>query len=527
MLSVNPRTPLLQNRLAAEDANQSWRKPLTQCIRRIRQPQSHRPVSDSERSETIRLSGMTTMASDDARRTTSKWSPVINRHAIAPLALVSAQWVVRGWANQTQNTMIGIAQEGDAAVLARAIEAYAFQWFLSQGLRIVIDPLMQRWETASNEKLIRYARRVTEQDARTWAIAATRERVVAAISTQAPKDVLNATRFVYSATSNTIGLAVFLATLNLGKDALTVGALAGAVLGAVTLFALQGVQERLTKQEHQAETAYRSLGETFGDNVLLGNAYNYGLWVDQRAEAERRFRTACWKRSGLKAGAELSLTLINAAAVMGGLAARVGAHTVQSDADRKWLLTVASQVPRLDEICHRAVELTKDFTSYKQVSGYLGDLKAAIDGQPNVLWEDRIVQMLRNAADFNISGPGGETVSLNKFLHTTERLYAPGRWTIRARNGAGKSTLLNVLTTLLAKEVHYLPVKHHLLHRSKGGSAGESLLEHIAEITEHVQAPVILLDEWMANLDHANARTLSACLDDLAEHRCIIEVVHD
>jgi ABC-type transport system involved in cytochrome bd biosynthesis fused ATPase/permease subunit len=52
------------------------------------------------------------------------------------------------------------------------------------------------------------------------------------------------------------------------------------------------------------------------------------------------------------------------------------------------------------------------------------------------------------------------------------------------------------------------------------------LRNRLVEILAKVNADVLLLDEWDANLDSENRETLSALLDEISQKKCVIEVRH-
>lgn len=101
-----------------------------------------------------------------------------------------------------------------------------------------------------------------------------------------------------------------------------------------------------------------------------------------------------------------------------------------------------------------------------------------------------------------------------------------GRMTLIADNGAGKSSQLLLLKEQLGEQAYYLPTKHHLYFRERmTGSTGQQLMAQFDEIAG-LDVPVILLDEWDANLDAYNTAQLDARIDELALHKLIIEIRH-
>jgi ABC-type bacteriocin/lantibiotic exporter with double-glycine peptidase domain len=59
-----------------------------------------------------------------------------------------------------------------------------------------------------------------------------------------------------------------------------------------------------------------------------------------------------------------------------------------------------------------------------------------------------------------------------------------------------------------------------------GRSTGELLKDQLEEIYKNVEAKIILLDEWDANLDGLNQNQLSQLIDQIARKKCVVEVQH-
>ena len=80
----------------------------------------------------------------------------------------------------------------------------------------------------------------------------------------------------------------------------------------------------------------------------------------------------------------------------------------------------------------------------------------------------------------------------------------------------------------LAKKAFFLPTHSQLSFLSENNrySTGESLKKRLEEILEQVEADVLLLDEWDANLDSENRARLSELIDELSRKKCVIEVCH-
>lgn len=108
----------------------------------------------------------------------------------------------------------------------------------------------------------------------------------------------------------------------------------------------------------------------------------------------------------------------------------------------------------------------------------------------------------------------------------SSRQCASGRVLITGSNGAGKSTLLIRLTNL--QDCLLLPAGDQIFAEEAGLSSGEAAkfrLDRILDVSTNLP-PVLLLDEWDANLSKEAKAEYSARLDDLAADHLVIEVRH-
>jgi ABC-type transport system involved in cytochrome bd biosynthesis fused ATPase/permease subunit len=85
-----------------------------------------------------------------------------------------------------------------------------------------------------------------------------------------------------------------------------------------------------------------------------------------------------------------------------------------------------------------------------------------------------------------------------------------------------------LIKNALAGRAFFLPTHNQLSFSAESNkfSTGESLRNRLMEILEKVEADVLLLDEWDANLDKDNQERLSMLIDELSDKKCVIEVRH-
>ncbi len=102
-----------------------------------------------------------------------------------------------------------------------------------------------------------------------------------------------------------------------------------------------------------------------------------------------------------------------------------------------------------------------------------------------------------------------------------------GRFEINGSNGAGKSTLLLLVKNRLKDSAIYLPAHHDLQFAKEmnEASTGEKTISFLHELAES-DYPVLLLDEWDANLDKHNTAKIDDILSSISQNKCVIEVRH-
>jgi ABC-type transport system involved in cytochrome bd biosynthesis fused ATPase/permease subunit len=141
------------------------------------------------------------------------------------------------------------------------------------------------------------------------------------------------------------------------------------------------------------------------------------------------------------------------------------------------------------------------------------------------------ISVTSNLIEGNTTAPA-DHVSLSVPIQCYDELVTQsslaGRLTIRGENGCGKSTALLMVKKALSEKAFFLPTHNQLsfVAETNKYSTGESLKNRLLEILEKVEADVLLLDEWDANLDHENKERLSQLIDELATKKCVIEVRH-
>ena len=118
-------------------------------------------------------------------------------------------------------------------------------------------------------------------------------------------------------------------------------------------------------------------------------------------------------------------------------------------------------------------------------------------------------------------------------VEAATRGFAPGRITLRGTNGCGKSTLLAQIKERLGDRAFLLPANPVLYFPQLDGkeaSSGQAVSRALDLIEgDYLDDTVttVLLDEWDANLDDRMRIYHDRRLNELAQRKCIIEVLHN
>jgi ABC-type transport system involved in cytochrome bd biosynthesis fused ATPase/permease subunit len=268
------------------------------------------------------------------------------------------------------------------------------------------------------------------------------------------------------------------------------------------------------------------------DNVLLGNEYNYNLWYEKTTQRLKR----CLQRNiDLERFDQLlaiSVALMTAVPSLGVVVYSMMLHKH----DMTKLTTYVVILPLLFMILsytYQTLSLAFRWNMHRSKLTTIYRVIQATSEAPTTMekkikWPKIMATYTTAAPDDHVSRTITTPKPLDSHLDIVEHSAKSGRLTLRGENGCGKSTALMLVKNALSKRAFFLPTHTQLsfLSETNKYSTGESLRNRLIEILESVEADVLLLDEWDANLDSENKETLSALIDELSRKKCVIEVRH-
>lgn len=293
----------------------------------------------------------------------------------------------------------------------------------------------------------------------------------------------------------------------------------------------QSTQRQLTQKALTARVDLSQQLLAAWDNVLLGNDYNFKLWDEKTTQRLKR----CLQRNiDLERFDQVLAIFVALMTSVPSLAVVVYSATQHANDPVKLsafivilplLFMILSYTYQTLSLAFRwGMHRSKLMAIYRSIQA---SKESHISLEKKVKWTKIIGNSHSTSADddhISMAFPRPIT-SHNDLLSLSQR---KGRLTLRGENGCGKSTALILIKNALAGKAFLLPTHNQLTFTSETNkySTGESLRKRLQEVVDKVDADVLLLDEWDANLDKENQEILSALIDQLAEKKCVIEVRH-
>lgn len=271
------------------------------------------------------------------------------------------------------------------------------------------------------------------------------------------------------------------------------------------------------------------------DNIIVGNKYNFSIWW--------RHFTKKWKAyNESSANAVLLTQLSSTFAVILSLIPVASIFV--------WLFITASDIAKMTALVAtlpRQIQIIQHFQVLSAYTmhwhGVYARVKALI---LSVIVKkhdktDIIKRINENEITILIDNSPRNYTSFNHFIKIVTSMKS-GRITVQGANGTGKTTLVNLIKEELGDSAFYLPINSCLAFENTIDatySTGQKIKASLQEIKEmlleplkndvqhnNIQRQILLLDEWDANLDAQNKEQISAMLDALSEHHCVIEIIH-
>lgn len=285
------------------------------------------------------------------------------------------------------------------------------------------------------------------------------------------------------------------------------------VISAIVFFAYSKRVESAVEAEQTTKIDYFGYILKSWDNVFLKNTSVNRLYSNILNDKYQQTRFSIGKAASSSEGLVLALTVISSLPVFALIVYLTLAHKSDSVFLAGLLVTIPKQLMIL--------------SNFRAFFGQITNL-AAFKARFKSSWDNSDVSSNNLKEQIQL-----EHIQINQIAFSSiqeiEMLVQnkkSGRLVIRGKNGSGKSTLLLYLNQTLPNSF-YLPASPLLEIGKELGveSTGERVLKHL-EFVRQQDTPILLLDEWDANLDADNRARLEQELNSISQGKLIIEVRH-
>lgn len=462
-----------------------------------------------------------------------------NRWAFGCFALITIQQIIEASSTVWLVTM-----------MTRITNGESFLPFLYLYLAALITPYIPgclanivkiNWKQEAQKSFIQTFVTTNRDQIAEWSNKNLREEKLSLLTTEGPNAIHAVIDYFFDLFAYV--LSVFLTILALSIVVEPLFAIAYVVSVSTVLIVLKikrRAQRRLTQKALTARIdLYQSLLAAW-DNVLLGNEYNFKLWEEKTTQRLNRCLQRNIALERFDQILAIAVSIITAIPCLIVVTHYVYVNRFSVDklvpflVTLPLLFTILSYTYQTLTLMFRwAMHKSKLITIYKSIQPikYCQTTMEKKVKWPKINLEASTQSISTSelstiAPQDHISMPG--PIAITSCQDLLAHTHSSGRVTLRGENGSGKSTLLMLIKNALSEKAFFLPTQNQLsfVAETNKYSTGESLRNRLLEILEKVEADVLLLDEWDANLDNENKERLSELIDELARKKCVIEVRH-
>lgn len=457
------------------------------------------------------------------------WGLLLNRYGFSCLGLLIFQQIIEASATLWLVTMMKKVTTGE--------NFFPFLFLYLGSLIIPYIPgcfasiIKISWKQIAQRYFIEAFVSSNRNQISEWGNKNIREEKISILASEGPSALYAFIDYVYELAGYVISVCFNVIALSLIVEPLF-GAAYGFSLIAV-LFIMKVQRRRQRYFTLKALTArldlYQSL-LTSWDNILLGNDYNFKIWEEKTT---KRLDNCLQKNVQLERFDQiLAIIICMLTAIPSLVVATYYAYAHQHNVAQLTSFLVTLPVLFLI-VSYTYQTLSLGFRwnmHHSKLTAIYKSIQPIKDSasimEKKVKWSKIVMNQSTIAPLNHISAPAPSAISSH--LDVIKHAAQSGRITLRGENGSGKSTLLMLIKRSMMGKAFFMPTQNHLsfLSETNKYSTGESLKNRLLEILELVEADVLLLDEWDANLDKENQERLSQLIDEIAEKKCVIEVRH-
>ncbi len=459
---------------------------------------------------------------------------LINPWAVGCLSAVTCQQLIEASATfWLVNLVSKIASGQDFFPYLICYLLSVVLYYLPNGVAFI---LKTSWKQRAQRSFIEAFVSSNKHNIGEWSNKGLKEQKLSILTAEGPAALNALVDYVYDLSVYVMSVVFNIAALSIILEPLFAVAYG---VSLIAVFIVMKLKRRAQRQLTQkALTARVDLIQSLlasWDNVLLGNQYNFNLW---QAKTEQRLDRCLKKNVELERFDQFLAIFVSLMTSIPSLLV-VAYFMIIHRTDPVRLSEFVVILPLLFNILsytYQTLSLLFRWAMHRsKLIAIYRTIQPSKDAQialaRKVKWAK--MQIFPSIIPENTAAPSSQvSLALPRAVQSHEELLsqvAPtGRLTIRGENGCGKSTALLMVKNALAQKAFFLPTHSSLsfVAETNKYSTGESLRNRLIEILEKVDADVLLLDEWDANLDAENKDQLSQLIDELAASKCVIEVRH-
>lgn len=299
--------------------------------------------------------------------------------------------------------------------------------------------------------------------------------------------------------------------------------------GAIMILANSIAQDLIKRKSIRLQSLRRSLSDMVlaaWDNVTVGNQRNGSAWHTRLNQSLADSMNGYDNYNITKALVSSGTVSLAFVLICIGIGRFIYSHSGSIEQVSAMIVTLPRQV----QIVQSIFMFFGLYLAWVGAFERLKELSTAID--ITSLRNDALNQIKWDRISVYHSGELLTCNSFGNFVGICSGIEA-GRLTIRGRNGSGKSALLAAYAESTEESVFYWPSMTKKLMFSGGDAAelsGFSDGQRAVYISQRLSSAdeyrSIVLDEWDANLDEANAITINKHINCLAENKLVVEVRH-
>lgn len=317
---------------------------------------------------------------------------------------------------------------------------------------------------------------------------------------------------IYDATTLVLNVGLNLVVIAWVLDSwLLAGYVIGMVLASICVHRYKNKLTTLATTAQNSRLTVLSWLSYAWDNVIIFNKINYVLYKKQLNDGLSRAKNdSVHAKSVRLVSSNVGMVIL----LMSALVA-TGILLYQNRHDVAVLAMLVATLPRQIQMLQMSHELINYQAQISTVLARLNGLFVMLQAADKSLDDHMKLEQI-------FVKQTGQPIDLQELIQNPPQM---GRLTLMGQNGAGKSCVLLTLKAHFGERACYLPAKHELCFSNSTGSTGQKLMSEMCELIGDDTA-VLLLDEWDANLDTANTKRLDAWLDEVAQHKWVVEVRH-